>query len=470
MASTDFEVACIGDWAEMCAHQDFFEAGALREGARLDFKVDFVKKMDGEIYGCAKDGNRQLCVRGFGEGQTAFVEVKSSGATPLAAPLVHLVERIRPPSFVASELYDSEKPVFVAQHGEFTSVLTTQRALSFQKGRLSGSAAISVAAISPFGSSLAISGKDSRGWASAVEFRGLYAAPSVEKLFFGLKAASEAATKAAEERPGDIISEFFGAPALKEVSDCVFESPGTSAADISKKTGLNRYLCRVLLRRLYLEGKVSTDGTAFWPKKELLSEEEPPAMEGFYSAHAAAAEKKPGWVKKGLAAEHAAAAKSLDDLADLAYSLRASQEDLARQVEQLHREIRVIAADSPAISDLSDLKLHMARLDAEVSAVMHRLEALDREAQVNFEALRENAQWASKAQARLSWAGSSVKDRAQKTMRDFEGYSTSAAAKAASPKRKKPAIAGSKNSARAKPPKQREKSGKTHGKRKFIAA
>jgi hypothetical protein len=128
---------------------------------------------------------------------------------------------------------------------------------------------------------------------------------------------------------------------------------------------------------------------------------------------------------------HAESSRALDDLADFCYKLGQQQVELSHHIDSLHTEIKIIAsqpASDAAVSSLADLKLHLARIDAELFNTWHRLDTLEHSFELGLEALKENKGWADERTARLAWAQHVAADKAQKTMSDFEKLSESAKA------------------------------------------
>jgi hypothetical protein len=427
LASADFETASVAEWAQYCSHRDFCEVFELSAGSRFDFRAQKGTLLDGKTQaGVSTAGKFKVTVPGLSAGSAAFVEVvDSDGQTAKALPLVFLSEEPQAPSFVKAALFPGEKLVFVAQHQGSTGALSTQRAMSFAQGRPSGFVAVADALISRHEGALVVHGTDSKGFATAVSFKGLYSPLSVERLLCGLKAAALAASRAATERPESFVSDYFGASIESTVYNSVVQSPGISLSEVSRATGLNRYLCRSVLRGLYLEGRVVPDKEGFWPVSP--RQRQKPAQEGEYSAvfETAAAE---GQEAPGQKEEVATALRSFEDLARLCYRVSARQKELERQIDSLHAEMKAVAAaQDPAITEL---KLQLSRLEAELSAALRKLDNTDSEYQTNVAALRENARWAADKEAHLSWAHAVVSDKAQKKISEYKDILSKRAKKA----------------------------------------
>jgi len=421
MALADFEVASIVEWAQYCSHRDFCEVFELSAGSRFDVRVQRTAAVDNKPAGVAQTEKFKVTVPGLVSGTAAFVEViESDGLQATAVPLVFLQENPQVPSFVASALYPGEKIVFVAQHQGRTSALTTQRALSFEQGKVAGFVAVSDALISRHDGALVIHGNDDKGFATAVSFKGLYSPLSVERLLCGLKAAALAASNDATSRPEEFAAHYFGASIESTIYNAVVQSPGTSLSEISHETGLNRYLCRSVLRGLYLEGRVIPDKKGFWPADSKAQPQPVAAADDGYSmAFESAASEQPKAAKSGASEETVAAIRSFEDLAQLCYRLLAKQKDLERQVDELHAEVRVLSASD---LDISELKLQMNRLENELSAALRKLDNTDSEYQTNVKALSERAKWAADKEAHLSWAHKVVSDKAQRKISEYKAY------------------------------------------------
>jgi len=421
LAVADFEVASIVEWAQYCSHRDFCEVFELSAGSRFDVRAQKGTMVAGKTQaGVAVAGKFKVTVPGLSEGGAAFVEiVESDGETATAIPLVFLQESAQAPSFVTSALYPGEKLVFVASHQGRTSALTTQRAMSFEQGNTSGFVAVADALISRHDGALVIHGNDAKGFATAVSFKGLYSPLSVERLLCGLKAASMAASTDAVERPEEFAAHYFGASVESTVYNAVVQSPGISLSEVSHETGLNRYLCRSVLRGLYLEGRVIPDKAGFWPA---TAEERPrPVAAADSSGYSEAFESVASEQETANTTQEAAAAiRSFEDLAQLCYRLLAKQKDLARQVDELHAEVKVLSASDSDVS--AELKLQMNRLENELSAALRKLDNTDSEYQTNVKALAENAKWAADKEAHLSWAHKVVSDKAQKKISEYRGF------------------------------------------------
>jgi len=422
MAFADFEVASIVEWAQYCSHRDFCEVFELSAGSRFDVRVQQTAALgDNKTAGVAETEKFKVTVPGLVFGTAAFVEIiESDGTQATAVPLVFLQENPQVPSFVSAALYPGEKIIFVAQHQGRTSTLTTQRALSFEQGKASGSVAVSDALISRHDGALVIHGNDGKGFATAVSFKGLYSPLSVERLLCGLKAAAMTASNEATSRPEEFAAHYFGASVESTVYNAVVQSPGTSLSEISQETGLNRYLCRSVLRGLYLEGRVIPDKTGFWPAGSKAQPQPVAAADGYSVAfESAASEQQTRTTKSGSSEEAVAAIRSFEDLAQLCYHLLAKQKGLERQVDELHAEVKVLSASD---SDISELKLQMNRLENELSAALRKLDNTDSEYQTNVKALRENARWAADKEAHLSWAHKVVSDKAQRKISEYKAY------------------------------------------------
>lgn len=416
MAVADFEVASIAEWAQYCSHRDFCEVFELSAGSRFDVRAQADAFVDGKKRaGLAQTEKFKVTITGLVAGDAAFVEViESNGQSATAVPLVFLQEKPAVPSFISTALFSGEKPVFAAQHQGRTSVLTTQRALSFENGKTTGFVAVSDALISRHDGALVIHGNDSKGFATAVSFKGLYSPLSVERLLCGLKAAAMAASESAR-KPEEFAVNYFGASVESTLYNAVVQSPGASLSEISHETGLNRYLCRSVLRGLYLEGRVIPDKEGFWPAGA-RAQPVAAAADGYAQAFENAASEQ----SKPAASEEAIAAlRSFEDLAQLCYRLLAKQKDLERQVDGLHAEVRVLSASD---ADVTELKLQMNRLEAELSAALRKLDNTDSEYQTNVKAMRENAKWAADKEAHLSWAHAVVSDKAQRKISEYKAY------------------------------------------------
>lgn len=429
MAFADFEVASISEWAQYCSHRDFCEVFELSAGSRFDVRVQKDATVGNKQAGVAESEKFKVTVFGLAAGTAAFVEVvESDGQAATAVPLVFLQEEPQAPNFVKSALYPGEKTVFVSQHQDRTSVLSTQRAMSFEKGVQSGFVAITDALISRHDGALVIHGNDSKGFATAVSFKGLYSPLSVERLLCGLKAAALAAGRQATEQPEEFAAHYFGASVESTVYNAVVQSPGISLSGVSAATGLNRYLCRSVLRGLHLEGRVVPDEEGFWPANATRPA---PAAEGYSEAFEAAATEQES---PAASEETVTTLRSFEDLAQLCYRLLAKQKDLERQVDSLHSEVKVLSASD---TDISELKLQMNRLEAELSAALRKLDDTDSEYQTNVKALRENAKWAADKEAHLSWAHAVVSDKAQKKISEYKAFLSERAKKAKAARKKK---------------------------------
>lgn len=418
----DFEVASVAEWEEHCAHQAFIDlSGGVHPGDRFDFRAEYASEVSvaGKQVscGCSSRGGLEACVAGFRVGESAFVEVKEIGdGFCVAVPVVFLVPSIVPPAFVATELFGpAERPVFLAHHGNDTSVITTQRAMAFESGRLVSWVLVSGALFSEHAGSFVVKGEDSRGFSAVLPFNGLYSPHSAERLLAGLRAASLSVVDEAKSRPDDLSADYFGASAYDEVYAEVMRRPGAGVAEVSRSTGLNRYLCRVLLRRLYFEGRVMPAGKGFAataPAEPQAGQVgEPAASAEFYSAVSS------GAPAGASSAQSLRSLRSLDDLAETCLKLSSSQEALSRRVDEIAARAFAVPSDRKEIEgDLTDLRLHIARLDSEISVALRRLDALDKEAQLSVASLKKHAEWAEQNSAKLSWAGAAVRDKAQKTI------------------------------------------------------
>ncbi|MFA6329597.1 MAG: hypothetical protein WCX64_02840 [Candidatus Micrarchaeia archaeon] len=432
MAVADFEVASIAEWAQYCSHRDFREVFELSAGSRFDVRCQKTVPIAGNRQaGVAESEKFKVTVPGLVAGAAAFVEItESDGQQATAVPLVFLQEEPQAPSFVRSALYPGEKLVFVAQHQDRTSILSTQRAASFEQGAVSGSVTVSDALISRHDGALVIHGSDAKGFATAVSFKGLYSPLSVERLLCGLKAAALSASAGATEKPEEFAAHYFGASIESTVYNAVVQSPGITLSGVSRETGLNRYLCRSVLRGLCLEGRVVPDKEGFWPAGSRAQ----PQAAGDASVvfeNVASEQEKPA-----ASEEAVAAIRSFEDLAQLCYRLLAKQKDLERQVDELHAEVKVLSGSG---ADISELKLQMSRLEAELSAALRKLDDTDSEYQTNVKALAENAKWAADKEAHLSWADGVVSDKVQKKVSEYKAYISDKAKKA------RPAAARAKN-------------------------
>ncbi len=417
MAFADFEVASIVEWAQYCSHRDFCEVFELSAGSRFDFRAQKGTLIDRKVQaGVSTWGKFKVTVPGLVEGSAAFVEiVESDGQTATAVPLVFLQATPQVPDFVSAALYSGEKLVFAGHHQGRTSVLSTQRAISFEQGKVSGFVAMADALISRHDGALVIHGNDNRGFATAVSFKGLYSPLSVERLLCGLKAALMAASRVATDQPADFAADYFGASVESTVFNTVVQSPGITLSEISHSTGLNRYLCRSILRGLYLEGRVIPDKHGFWPAN--ANTRPAASAEGDSAAFEAAA------CEQGTpraSEEEVAAIRSFEELAQLCYTLLARQKELERQVDSLHAEIKVLSSESDP--GISELKLQMNRLESELASALRKLDHTDSEYQTNVKALRESAKWAADKQAHLSWANATVSDKAQKKISEYQTY------------------------------------------------
>jgi len=423
MAFADFEVASIVEWAQYCSHRDFCEVFELSAGSRFDVRVQRTVTADGnKPAGVAQTEKFKVTVPGLISGTAAFVEViESDGLQATAVPLVFLQENPQIPSFVTAALYPGEKIVFVAQHQGRTSALSTQRAMSFEQGKVAGFVTVSEALISRHDGALVIHGNDDKGFATAVSFKGLYSPLSVERLLCGLKAAALAASNDATSRPEEFAAHYFGASVESTIYDAVVQSPGTSLSEISQETGLNRYLCRSVLRGLYLEGRVIPDKNGFWPADSKAQPQPVAAADDGYSVafESAASEHQGRATKSGASQEAVEAIRSFEELAQLCYRLLAKQKGLERQVDELHAEVKVLSASD---SDVSELKLQMNRLENELSAALRKLDNTDSEYQTNVKALAERAKWAADKEAHLSWAHKVVSDKAQRKISEYKTY------------------------------------------------
>jgi hypothetical protein len=433
VALADFEVASIVEWAQYCSHRDFCEVYELSAGSRFDVRAQKATTVDGKKQaGVAETEKFKVVVFGLVEGAAAFVEVvESDGQSATAVPLVFLQEAPQVPGFVITALYPGEKPVFASHHQGRTSVLTTQRAISFEQGRISGFVSVSDALLSRHEGALVIHGNDSKGFATAVSFKGLYSPLSVERLLCGLKAAATAASREATEQPGNFAADYFGASVESTVYNAVVQSPGLALSDVSHVTGLNRYLCRSILRGLYLEGRVVPDKEGFWPA-EAKTQTAVPVAEGYSAAFERATSQQE---KPKITEESATAIRSFEELAQLCYRLLARQKELERQVDLLHAEIRVISSTQDP--EIPELKLQMNRLESELAAALRRLDNTDSEYQTNVKALAENAKWAADKEAHLSWAHAVVSDKAQKKISEYKAYLSERAKKAKAAVKKK---------------------------------
>ncbi|HLD75399.1 MAG TPA: hypothetical protein VI874_00140, partial [Candidatus Norongarragalinales archaeon] len=281
--------------------------------------------------------------------------------------------------------------------------------------------------------SVVFEGKDERGWKTAVSFDGLNSPLSVEKLFSGLKTPSATIGK---KSPSSIVFDYFGAPVDGEIYSQVLARPGITFGEVSTITGLNRYLCRAMLRKLYLEGKVVPRGRGFWPVLKSEVQKPPAGAADFYKS-AAVIPAQPAPMKiqeKKPWHEHS---RSLDDLAEYCYHLSQQQVELARRVYAMNpgsTDSQVLARSQP--EDLANLKLHMARIDAELSNAWNRLDQIEHGLELNLKAMREQMKWAQEKAARLSWAHSRLKDKAQRTMKDFGISSVSRKKRIRIPKRR----------------------------------
>jgi hypothetical protein len=418
MAFVDFEVASIVEWAQYCSHRDFCEVYELSAGSRFDVRPQKTTTVAGKKQGVAATEKFTVTVQGLVGGSAAFVEVvESDGQNATAVPLVFLQAEPQAPSFVKAALFPGEKLIFAAQHQARTSVLTTQRAISFEQAVQSGFVAVAEALISRHEGALVIHGNDNKGFATAVSFKGLYSPLSVERLLCGLKAASMAASRVATEQPENFAADYFGASVESTVFNAVVQSPGTTLFEVSHTTGLNRYLCRSVLRGLYLEGRVTPGDNGFWPAGSKAQPAVPAGDSSVVFENAAAGQEKPDTRRT----ETAAALRSFEDLAKLCYQLLAKQKDLERQVDSLHAEVRALAATSdPDIS--AELKLQMNRLESELSNALRKLDNTDSEYQTNVKALAENARWAADKEAHLSWAHRVVSDKAQRKISEYKTY------------------------------------------------
>jgi hypothetical protein len=329
---------------------------------------------------------------------------------------VFLEEKPPAPAFVQGALFPSEKLVFGAQHGSKSSVLTTQRALAFESGALCGWVNITDALLSRHAGSLVIHGKDEQGFATAVSFSGLYSPLSVERLLCGLKAASSSASLVATEKPEEFAADYFGVSVESTIFNAVVQSPGISLSQVSHTTDLNRYLCRSVLRGLYLEGKVVASGNCFYATS--VGAPAMPAAEasGAESNHAANSNETPFATSSEEAAD---VIRSFEELAALCYRLSAKQKALERQVDSLHAEVRVLSQPS---ADLSDLKLHMNRLESELASTLRKLDMMDNEYQTNLKVLSERQKWAVDKEAHLTWANRVVSDKAQRKISEYKTY------------------------------------------------
>ena len=416
MEPEDFEVAAISEWAEHCAHQDFLEAGAVGVGARFDFRAEHEQLIawpsEKAAYGCADNGHSAVGVEGLKPGQAAFVEVVAkTPALCIARPLVFLSENITAPKLVAKELFEAERLVFLASHGAAVSAVTTQRAISFDEGKLVGWVSISGAECTRHGGTFVVKGEDSRGWSTALDFGSIASPSSIERMINGLRAKSTAMAAEAQENPEAAVDDFFGVPAQQEVYECIEKWPGIGISGISYETGLNRYYCRAMARRLYLEGKVTLRDKGYFVNESQVQQT---GLDEYYT------EQVPPGLSSGASMAAIAATKSYDDLAEFAYDLSKKQDELSKQIDQLHAEVKVLSSSEPAgPSEIADLRLHSARLDAEISTVLGRLETLEKETDMNIQALRERAEWAASSQAKLAWAGSVVRGKAKKALDEF---------------------------------------------------
>ncbi len=420
----DFEAARLSEWTGLCAHADFLGTSSPSRGDRFDFFAQYEKTVvmgDGtrKRFGCSQNkAGREVRVSGLQAGRAAFVEVVEirDGAAH-ATPLVFLLGELPAPVFVSSALLEGEAVVFLAQHGDGTSVLTPSRAIYFFKALPAGWVAVKDAYARASKDSVMFESKDGHGWKSVVSFDGLNSPASVEKLFSGLRTATASFEK---KSPSGIVFDYFGAPADKEIYGQVLARPGITFGEVSSATGLNRYLCRAMLRRLYLEGKVVPRGRGFWPVLKGERQKPPEHASDFYKSAAvthaqrvpAEAHQQKPWYGHS---------RSLDDLAEYCYRLSQQQADLARKVNA----IGAGAADwqGPAKQqpeELANLKLHMARIDAELSNAWNRLDQIEHGLELNLKAMREQMNWAQEKAARLSWAHAQLKDKAQRTMKDFE--------------------------------------------------
>jgi len=434
LAVADFEVASVAEWAQYCSHRDFCEVFELSAGSRFDFRAQESALVDGKKQaGVAATEKFKVTVPGLVEGSAAFVEViESDGQSATAVPLVFLQEEPRAPSFVKPALYPGEKLVFAAQHQGRTGVLSSRRAISFEQGKASGSVAIEDALISRHEGALVIHGNDDKGFATAVSFKGLYSPLSVERLLCGLKAAALAAGREAAEQPENFAADYFGASVESTVFNAVVQSPGISLSEVSHATGLNRYLCRSVLRGLYLEGRVVPDKEGFFPTG---AKAQPAASaEGYSAAFESAASEQ----EQPKAAEKTAAAiRSFEDLAQLCYRLLARQKELERQLDSLRAEMRVVSSTQDP--EIAELRLQLNRLESELASALRKLDDTDSEYQTNIAALKENAKWAADKEAHLSWAHSVVSDKAQRKISEYKAYLSGRArkAKAAAARKKK---------------------------------
>ena len=432
VAFSDFEVASVSEWAQYCSHRDFCEVFELSAGSRFDVRLQKTVVDGKKQAGVATTEKFKVTVPGLGEGAAAFVEVtESDGKEATAVPLVFLQEAPQAPGFVNAALFPGEKIVFAAHHQGRTSVLTTQRAISFEQGKSSGFVAVSDALISRHDGALVIHGNDDKGFATAVSFKGLYSPLSVERLLCGLKAASMAAGREASEQPENFAADYFGASVESTVFNAVVQLPGIPLSEVSHATGLNRYLCRSVLRGLYLEGRVVPDKEGFWPA-EAKAQAAAPVADGYSTAFERAASQQ----EKPKATEEAVEAiRSFEGLAQLCYQLLAKQKELERQVDSLHAEIKVISSSPDP--EISELKLQMNRLESELAAALRKLDNTDSEYQTNVKALAENAKWAADKEAHLSWAHAVVSDKAQKKISEYKAYLSERAKKAGAAAAKK---------------------------------